>query len=102
LSQLADQIADQGNQSRIEINHADEEVQFGEPAHIENPYQDIFGDINKFTKAQSQVSGSSLKSDPDYLVSKLASEKKERVKIQAILDYMHTYKQNLIGAKTPV
>ena len=51
LSQLADQIAGQGNQPRNDIYLADGEVQLGEPALMENPYQDIFGDINKFTKA---------------------------------------------------
>ena len=47
----------------------------------------------------SQVSGSSLKSDPEYLQNKLANEKKERVKIQAILDYMQSYKKNLVEGK---
>ena len=77
MSQLADQIADQEN-TRNDNIQADGEVQVGEPLQNENPYQDIFADINKFTKAQSQVSGSSLKSDPDYLVNKLANERKAK------------------------
>lgn len=54
MSQLADQIfIEQGNNSRVDTA-GEEDVQIGEPYGIENhPYQDIVGDINRFTKAQS-------------------------------------------------